>query len=100
MRQRGDFWQRRRHARWRRHGLLPVVAFVVGVGLSLPLLFVLASWFERSSPAWLSMIGTVLPGYVVNSILLGAIVGVGVAVIGVATAWLVVMCRFPGPRLF
>jgi iron(III) transport system permease protein len=96
----GTFWRRQAHSRWRRHGVLPVIAIVVGVALSLPLLFVLASWFERPSPAWLSMIGTVLPGYVVNSIFLGAMVGIGVALIGVATAWLVVMCRFPGRRLF
>lgn len=80
--------------------MLPVVAFGASVALGLPLLFVLASWFESSSPAWLRMIGTVLPGYVVNSIMLGAIVATGVAIIGVGTAWLVVMCRFPGRGVF
>src|SRR5262245_28679095 len=92
-----DGWK---HARWRRHGLLPLVAFAAVVALSLPIVVVLASWFESTSPAWLRMIGTVLPGYVVNSILLGAIVATGVAVIGVGIAWLVVMCRFPGRALF
>ena len=102
MRQRADIgrWRWHHHSHWRRHGALPVVALAIGLGLSLPLLFVLASWFEHSSPAWLSMIGTVLPGYIVNSILLGAIIGTGVMVIGVAAAWLVVMCRFPGRLLF
>src|SRR5690242_20642821 len=95
----GDF-RMRRHAPWRRHGVLPIVAFLAGVALSLPLVFVLASWFETSSAVWLRMVDTVLPGYVVNSIALGAIVASGVAVLGVGTAWLVVMCRFPGRALF
>ncbi len=95
-----DFSHWHRHARWRRHGALPFAAFVVGAGLSLPLLFVLASWLETSSPSWRTMIGTVLPDYVLNSILLATVVGVGVTIVGVAMAWLVVMCRFPGRRLF
>lgn len=43
---------------------------------------------------------TVLGRYVVNTLGLVAGVGVLVLAIGIATAWLVTMCRFPGRRLF
>ncbi|HRE17699.1 MAG TPA: ABC transporter permease subunit, partial [Rhodocyclaceae bacterium] len=43
---------------------------------------------------------TVLPEYVSNSLWLCLIVGAGVAIIGVATAWLTAMHRFPGQRMF
>lgn len=42
---------------------------------------------------------TVLPDYVANTALLGLGVMLGTGVIGVGTAWLVTMCRFPGRRI-
>jgi iron(III) transport system permease protein len=39
---------------------------------------------------------TVLPDYVFNTLLLGALVVVGVLVVGVPAAWLVAACDFPG----
>ncbi len=42
------------------------------------------------------LVSTVLPRYLANSLLLMASVGVITGVIGTATAWLVVMCSFPG----
>jgi iron(III) transport system permease protein len=42
----------------------------------------------------------VLGRYALNSLLLAVGVGAGTVVIGVATAWLVAMCRFPGRRVF
>lgn len=41
---------------------------------------------------------TVLPGYTVTTVALVAIVGTGTFVIGTLSAWLVVMCAFPGRR--
>ncbi|MEM0911510.1 MAG: iron ABC transporter permease, partial [Pseudomonadota bacterium] len=38
--------------------------------------------------------------YIKNSLLLMLFVGIGVSIVGVGTAWLVVMCRFPGRRFF
>lgn len=43
--------------------------------------------------------GTVLPAYIANTALLGLGVMLGTGVIGVGTAWLVTMCRFPGRRV-
>jgi iron(III) transport system permease protein len=42
----------------------------------------------------------VLPEYILNSLLLSLGVGLGVAVVGVATAWLTAMTEFPGRRVF
>ncbi len=47
-------------------------------------------------PQWAHLWATVLPDYLLNTLLLSAWVALGVAVIGVSTAWLVTMCRFPG----
>ena len=41
-----------------------------------------------------------LPEYVRNTVLLATGVGIGVMVVGIATAWLVTMCSFPGRRMF
>ena len=49
---------------------------------------------------WRHLASTVLPVYVWNSFLLVVGVALGTAAIGVAAAWLVTMCRFPGSRAF
>ena len=49
---------------------------------------------------WRHLASTVLPVYVWNSFLLVLGVALGTAAIGVAAAWLVTMCRFPGSRAF
>jgi iron(III) transport system permease protein len=53
-----------------------------------------------SPGVWLHLLSTVLPGATVRT--LGLLVGVGMltVMIGVSTAWLVAMCRFPGRRIF
>lgn len=65
-----------------------------------PVLFVLSSIFTNSSQIWGHLASTVLPTYIQNSLLLMLGVGVGVLIIGVGTAWLVTMCRFPGCQVF
>jgi len=49
---------------------------------------------------WPHLVSTVLPGYVLTT--LGLMLGVsfGVLTMGVCSAWLVTMCRFPGRRIF
>ncbi len=65
-----------------------------------PVLVVLGHVFVDSGEVWSHLAATVLPRYVINSLLLMTGVGAGVVVIGVGTAWLVTMLRFPGARLF
>ena len=68
--------------------------------VALPILSV--AWTALSAglgPQWVHLWATVLPDYVINTLLLSVWVSLGVAVIGVSTAWLVTMCRFPGSAL-
>jgi len=73
-----------------------VVAALVGV----PVVVVLASLAVPAGPVWRHLAATVLPEYVADSLVLMAGVGGASLVIGVATAWLVTLCVFPGRRLF
>ncbi len=49
---------------------------------------------------WPHLLSTVLPGYVLTTVSLMLGVTVGVLTMGVTSAWLVTMCRFPGRRIF
>jgi iron(III) transport system permease protein len=73
-----------------------LIAFLV----SIPVLTVAANIFIPSGDIWQHLAATVLPDYVKNSLWLMIGVGIGVFVIGVGSAWLVTMCRFPGSRWF
>ncbi len=48
---------------------------------------------------WHGLMGSVLPGYAANTLLLAALVALGAAAVGTGAAWLVSMHRFPGARL-
>ncbi|MEX0647746.1 MAG: iron ABC transporter permease [Balneolaceae bacterium] len=73
-----------------------IIAFLVAV----PVLTVAANLFIPSGDIWQHLASTVLPDYIKNSLWLMVGVGAGVFVLGVGTAWLVTMCRFPGSRWF
>lgn len=91
-----------------RQPLLPSVRFsgwtigVMAIALlvATPVLFVLGNIFVNANEVWQHLAETVLWRYITNSFCLMIGVGCGVLVIGVGTAWLVTMCRFPGSRLF
>ena len=68
--------------------------------LALPVLVVLGSVLVPASEVWRHLASSVLPDYVANSLLLMLGVGTGTLLIGVGTAWLTTLCRFPGRRLF
>lgn len=68
--------------------------------VALPILAVLVHTLVPAGDVWDHLASTVLPRYLTNTLALMVGVGTGVTVIGVGTAWLVVMCRFPGRRLF
>ncbi len=81
----------------------PLVVFstLIGLLVALPVLSVGANLFAGDTGAtWSHLAATVLPEYIVNSLLLSLGVGLGVAVVGVATAWLTSMTEFPGRRVF
>ena len=71
--------------------------------LALPVLGVLGAWFAVDSAALAVLrhqASTVLPGYVLQSVLLAGGVGLGVMVLGAATAAAVTLFEFPGRRHF
>src|SRR3546814_6426239 len=83
----------------RRPGIFAWAGFAVALLFSIPIVSVLSNVFVPSKGTWAHLVATVLPDYVVNTLWLAIGVGIGVLVVGVATAWLVTMCRFPGRRL-
>lgn len=62
----------------------------------LPSLMVLASLAAPASENWAHLSATVLPGYISNTLKLMALVAIMTGIVGVGTAWLTVMTRFPG----
>src|SRR6185503_11453593 len=76
------------------------VSLSLGLARGLPLGIVAAHLFIPGGEAWAHLTATVLPGYVWTTLQLAAVVGIGVFVIGVGTAWLVATCEFPGRRAF
>ncbi|MBO6633945.1 MAG: iron ABC transporter permease [Parvibaculum sp.] len=80
-----------------RHGAgWTVAALTVAGVLLLPSLTVLWSLTAPPSENWAHLGSTVLPGYILNTLKLMALVAIMTAVIGVGTAWLTVTSIFPG----
>lgn len=80
---------------------LLLVGVVVAVLAGLPVASVGLNLFVGgTSETWGHLANTVLPEYILNSLWLCLGVGIGVAVVGVATAWLTAMHEFPGRRIF
>ncbi|MBP7335554.1 iron ABC transporter permease [Niveispirillum sp.] len=85
-------WRARLPSGW----TLAVLAIALAVAL--PVLIVGSRVFVSSNGVWAHLADTVLWTYIRNTLMLAGGVAVGVSVIGVGTAWLVTMCRFPGQR--
>src|SRR3546814_6759069 len=88
-----------RRRSWRPDGLT-MAALVVAALLSIPVVTVFVHVVVPSEGTLAHLADTVLPLYVMNTLLLVVGVGTGVLLLGVSTAWLVTMCSFPGQRLF
>ncbi|OZB20118.1 MAG: hypothetical protein B7X58_01590, partial [Marinobacter sp. 34-60-7] len=73
---------------------------LIALLVATPVVVILVHVFFPSGDVWSHLASTVLPRYLVNTLILGVVVGLGTAIIGTGCAWLVVMCRFPGRRLF
>jgi iron(III) transport system permease protein len=80
-----------------------VLLTLVCLLLALPVLGVLGAWLAFDAAAWAVLAHqaqTVLAGYVLQSLLLAALVGVGVALVGGGAAAAVALFEFPGRRIF
>ncbi|MDP1739651.1 MAG: iron ABC transporter permease [Polaromonas sp.] len=81
----------------------PALWFLLMAALTLPVLAVMLSWLElggQSLPILQEMWQTVLPEYVLTSLLLCLAVATGVGLLGVTTACAVSLFEFPGRRFF
>jgi len=78
--------------------LWTVASWVIAVWIAIPVLFVVLGLFQWQGEIWQQLVNTVLTDYIANSLWLMVGVGSGVFILGVGTAWLVTMCRFPGAR--
>lgn len=85
--------------RVRHPGALSSLAVALALLLAVPVIVVLLNVFVPSEGTWAHLAATVLPDYVVNSLGLMFGVAYGVVTIGITTAWLTTMCRFPGRRV-
>ena len=89
----------RRHRRG--FSALAVAALAVALLIAVPIVSVGANLLlGGSGDTWSHMASTVLPDYIINTLILCAGVGAGVIVVGVSTAWLVSIHDFPGRRIF
>jgi iron(III) transport system permease protein len=92
---------RARRLAWMRWGgPWPFAAFLLAMLVALPVLVVASSVFAPAGEVWRHLSQTVLSTYILNSLWLLVGVGAGTLVVGVGTAWLVTMYRFPGRRSF
>lgn len=78
--------------------LLRLLAFAVAALAVLPLLAIV--WLAMTQPETTSIPNALMAGYALDTALLAIAVGIGTVVLGSASAWLVVMYRFPGRDLF
>lgn len=83
-----------------RPDLWTVSTFIIASLVAVPVVVILAHVFFPSGDVWQHLVSTVLGRYLSNTLVLSVTVGLSTAVIGTACAWLVVMCRFPGRRVF
>ena len=84
---------------FRRPGALTTFAVVLAFLLAVPVVVVMLNVFVPTEGTWAHLAATVLPDYILNSVGLMLGVAYGVMTIGITTAWLTTMCRFPGRRV-
>ncbi|MEX0365190.1 MAG: ABC transporter permease [Ruegeria sp.] len=74
------------------------IAYAVAAACLLPMLAVALAAITGGTDTISHLIGTVLPGYALTTLLLVGLVACGTFCLGVGAAWLVTMTRFPGVR--
>ena len=73
-----------------------LITVVAALCVALPIGVIFAYLFTGASDVWTHLLDTLLGRYVANSAWLSLLVACGVVVIGVPTAWIVSVYRFPG----
>ncbi|MBE9558959.1 MAG: iron ABC transporter permease [Proteobacteria bacterium] len=92
----------RQRRRWRRprFDAWTAGAVLVSLAVASPIVAVALTALAPDDGVWAHLISTVMPGYLLNTLLLALGVGVGVLAVGIGPAWLVSVCRFPGRGFF
>ncbi len=78
----------------------PAFSWLLSLLLFLPLLAIVWQSFGDDQDVFAQLWATVLPDYLVNTLLIVLGVALLSAVIGVPIAWLVAMCQFPARRFY
>ena len=94
----GAAWRRTDWRSWANGWTLGTMAIALAV--MVPVIAVITLAFNPSDDIWRHLASTVLPMYIGTTLQLMVGVGIGTFMIGVGSAWLVTMCRFPGRRVF
>lgn len=77
---------------------LMLISVMVALLLALPVMVILTNVVTGQANVWQHLIDTVLADYVSSSLILMLGVGAGSLLLGVPTAWLTSVCRFPGHK--
>lgn len=75
------------------------IALFVAATIALPIVVVALSVFQPDRGAWAHLWSTTLPRILANTGMMMLYVSILTGVAGVAAAWFVTMCRFPGSRI-
>lgn len=77
---------------------LLLISVLVALLLALPVMVILTNVLTGQANVWQHLIDTVLADYISSSLILMLGVGSGSLLLGVPTAWLTSVCRFPGHK--
>ena len=79
--------------------ILTALAWIVAAACVAPMLAAAIAALTGDLATWRGLAATVLPGFARNTLVLVALVTLGVVAVGAGAAWLVTMYRFPGSRV-
>ena len=78
----------------------PKTSVLLSILVLLPVAGLLWAAVGTDENIWQHLLDSVLPNYIVNSLILMTGVCLGVTLVGTCTAWLIANCRFPGQKVF
>ena len=77
-----------------------VSVVIIALAIISPVLAIFHSAFLGDTSLWSHLFSTVLPRYVINTLVLMLGVGILSLIFGVTTAWVVTKYNFPGKNIF
>ena len=78
----------------------PKTSVLLSLFVLLPVAGLLWAAVGTDENIWQHLLDSVLPNYILNSLILMTGVCLGVTLVGTCTAWLIANCRFPGHKVF